>query len=334
MAALEFGLKDIYPRIKAKMHKIVFLCVEDVQLIDVAGPMDVFDTANRVAGKRHYRTSLASLEGGLHRSSSGLAMATVRARDVRSLDTLVIPGSFTKARLLTAPLFSRQADRLARRATRVVSICNGAFALGAIGLLRGRRATTHWSDCERLAAAQPDADVEPNRIFVQDGHVFTSGGATAGTDLAMAIVAKDLGVEVAREVAKWLVLFLQRPGGQSQFSAAAAMPVCEFKPIDDALSRIHEDPAANHRVDLLARHVGVSRRHFARLFRAHTGTTVARYVETVRLQLAATLLESTHLGHDSIAARCGYSSAELLRQAFRRDRSITPSEHRERFAAF
>lgn len=314
------------------MQKIVFLCVEGVQLVDIAGPMDVFDAANRVAGKPYYRIALASLDGGPHRTSSGLEMATQRARDTRSLHTLIIPGTFTAHDELTAPRFCTQATRLATRATRVVSICNGAFTLAAVGVLRGRRATAHWSDCNRLAEQNPDVTVEPNRIYTQDGHVFTSGGATAGVDLALALVARDLGVKTARVVAKWLVVFLQRPGGQSQFSTAAAMPVSGFKPVDDALSRIHEDPAADHRVDLLAKRVGVSRRHFARLFRAHAGTTVARYVESIRLAHAALLLESTTVGHDVIAQRCGFSSAELLRQAFRRERDITPREHRERFS--
>lgn len=321
------------PQDFGQMHKIVFLCVDDVQLIDIAGPLDVFDTANRVVGKQHYRTSLVSLDGGPHRTSSGLQMATTQARHVRRLDTLVVPGTFTSPEQLTAPRFRTQAARLAKHAKRIVSICNGAFTLGAIGVLRGKRATTHWSDCGRLARANPNVEVQPDRIYVQDGHVFTSGGATAGVDLALTLVARDLGVKAARAVAKWLVVFLQRPGGQSQFSATASMPVCEFKPVDDALALIHEDPAADHRVALVAKRVGVSTRHFARLFRAHVETTVARYVESVRIQRAALLLESTRLGHDAIADRCGYTSAELLRQAFRRARNITPREHRERFTA-
>lgn len=314
------------------MQKIVFLCVEGVQLVDIAGPMDVFDAANRVAGKPHYRIVLTSLDGGQHRTSSGLEMTTRRARDTRSLDTLIVPGTFTAHNELTSPRFCAQATRLASRATRVVSICNGAFTLAAAGLLRGKRATAHWSDCGRLAAQNPEVTVEPNRIYTQDGHVFTSGGATAGVDLSLALVARDLGVKTARTVAKWLVVFLQRPGGQSQFSTVAAMPESGFKPVDDALSRIHEDPAGDHRVALLAKRVGVSRRHFARLFRVHTGNTVARYVESIRLSRAALLLESTTLGHDAIAQQSGLSSAELLRQAFRRERGITPREHRERFS--
>lgn len=323
----------MHPRITAKSRKVVFLCVDDVQLIDLAGPLDVFDAANRVVGKPRYRTSLVSLDGGQHRTSSGLEMATTRASAVRSLDTLVVPGTFTSPEQLTTPRFRKQARRLAKHASRVVSICNGAFTLGAIGVLRSKRATTHWSDCAKLARDNPEVTVDPDRIFVQDGHVFTSGGATAGTDLALALVARDLGVKTARAVAKWLVVFLQRPGGQSQFAAAATMPVCEFKPVDNALALIHENPAADHRVGVLAKRVGVSPRHFTRLFRAHAETTLARYVESVRIQRAALLLESTNLGHSTIADRCGYSSAELLRQAFRRARNITPREHRQRFAA-
>ncbi len=326
-------LKDDYPRNTAMTHQIVFLCVDGFQLIDLAGPMDVFDTANRVRGQEpYYRLTVASPLGGAATSSSGLTVQTELASELDfDIDTLVVIGSFAQKESLTEKAFTRLCVDLSRRAERLVSICNGAFALGAAGLLNGHRVTTHWSEGEELATACPAASVDPGRIYVRDGSLYTSGGATSGIDLALALVAADLGVNVARTTAKWLVVFLRRPGGQSQFSSASAPVEAVSVPIEQALKLIHDDPSADHSVGNLASQVGLSRRHFARVFKAETGATVARHVESIRVERATVLLESTELSHEAIATHVGFNSGEAMRQVFHRERGISPSQQRERF---
>ncbi len=326
--------KDRNPRDSAMSQRTVFLCVDQFQLIDLAGPMDVFDTANRLrGGVPYYQVTVASVVGGELRSSSGLSVTTRAAADIDGpIDTLVVTGSFPERGALTEADFTNQCQVLGARSKRIVSVCNGAFALGAAGFFDGRRVTTHWSVGNELAAANPTAIVDPGRIFVQDGSLFTSGGASAGIDLALALVAQDLGVDVARAAAKWLVVFLRRPGGQSQFTTATPPASSTRVPIESALQLMHEDPAADHRVEVTAHKVGLSARHFSRLFKAETGTTVANYVEALRLGRAALLLESTELDHETIAKQAGFSSGEVMRQVFHRERGISPLSHREHFA--
>jgi len=214
-------------------HKIVFLCVDDFQLIDLAGPMDVFDTANRIrGGTAFYDMTVASVSGSPLRSSSGLTIQTECSGDLAGpIDSLIVTGSFSARGRLGEERFAQECAALGDRASRLVSICNGTFGLGAAGFLDGRQVTTHWSQGEELVARYPQTVVDADRIFVQDGSLFTSGGATSGIDLALALVAQDLGIDIARTVAKWLVVFLRRPGGQSQFSATTAPATPETIPV-------------------------------------------------------------------------------------------------------
>ncbi len=316
-------------------HRVAILVVDEFQLIDLAGPMDVFDTANRLRPEGpFYEVSVLSVGGGPLRSSSGLKILTERGHDYAGrIDSLIVTGSFPGRSALSEDNFVALCVALSARADRLVSVCNGAFGLAAGGLLEGHVVTTHWSQGEMLAESYPDVRVDLDRIFVQDGSLFTSGGATSGIDLALALVGQDLGVGLARAVAKWLVVFLRRPGGQSQFSAATAPTSAVSTPVEHALHLMHDDPAADHRVSSIARHVGLSRRHLGRVFKSETGHTVARYVESIRIEKAALLLESTQLNHEAIARQVGFTSGEAMRQVFQRERGISPSQQRAHFGA-
>ncbi len=210
-------------------------------------------------------------------------------------------------------------------------MCTGAFLLAAAGLLEGKRATTHWQACELLAAWHPGIAVEPDPIFVRDGEVWTSAGVTAGMDLALALVTEDLGRDVALTTARQLVMFVQRPGGQSQFSVQLATQAAERDPIRHLQGWIVEHPDADLGVEQLAARAAMSPRHFARVFRDETGVTPAAYVEIARVEVAQRLLQTTSLSVDDVARSAGFGTVETLRRAFARRAGVSPREYRERF---
>jgi len=211
-------------------------------------------------------------------------------------------------------------------------VCSGAFLLARAGLLDGRSATTHWRRCAALARLFPRVRVEPDRIYVRDGRIATSAGITAGMDLALALLEDDLGGELARDVARHLVLFLRRPGGQSQFSVAMASPLANRPTLRELQTWIHEHPEADLGVDALARRMGMSPRNFARVFTRELAATPARYVERARVEAARGWLEDTSAGLDEVASACGFGSAETLRRAFQRLLRVSPSAYRDAFA--
>lgn len=306
---------------------------EGVQTLDVFGPAEVFSVASKLLGGSGYRLRIASLTGQDVRSDSGIRLGVDGglAEADGPVDTLVVPGGLgafeasESAELLTAIRAARG------RSARVCSVCTGAFLLAAAGMLNGRAATTHWSSCAALAQRYPDVTVEPDRIFVRDGNVFTSAGVTAGIDLALALVESDHGVELARTVARFLVMFLQRPGGQSQFSARLEHPVKAESPLRPVLDTIIADPADDHRLPRLAERAAMSERHLGRLFAEHTGTTPARFVERVRVEAARNMLENTSAPVDAVAGRSGFGSDETMRRAFIRVLGVGPADYRERF---
>jgi transcriptional regulator GlxA family with amidase domain len=211
-------------------------------------------------------------------------------------------------------------------------VCTGAFLLAEAGLLDGRRATTHWASCRELARRYPRVQVDPDPIFVRDGNVHTSAGVTAGMDLALALVEEDHGREVALGVARWLVLFLKRPGGQSQFSAQLSAQLAAREPIQELQAWVIENVDADLSVEALARRAGMSPRNFARVFTRETGVTPACFVETARVEAARRRLEQEGArGVEAIAAACGFGSAETMRRAFLRRVRVSPSDYRERF---
>lgn len=305
---------------------------DDVQLLDVVGPADVFDAANRVTRSQAYDLHLVSPDGHPVTAGNGMRLAVDGATTsfTGDLDTLMVAGGWGSAEVADAPEVIAFVRRVARHARRVCSVCTGALLLAEAGVLEGRRATTHWAFGRTLAAFE-GVEVEADRLFVRDGNIATSAGVASGIDLALSLVEEDLGAEVARTIARWLVVFLHRSGGQSQFSERLRLPPISSHPIRTAVDLIAADPAGDHRVDRLASNLGMSPRHFAREFRRHTGTTPAAYVEQVRVEAAKGLLESSSATLPTIARTVGFGSEEGMRQAFQRRLGIPPGEYRNRF---
>lgn len=316
-------------------RQVVLVAFEGVQLLDVIGPSDILDAATRLlGGNGGYRMAIATPDGQPVRGSGGLrldadiALGQVRRR---GLDTVIVGGGLQIDDVTGDPRLAPALKRIAPGTRRTCSVCAGAFLLAEAGLLDGRAATTHWAFCEELARRHPGVRVEPDRIFVRDGPVSTSAGMTAGMDLALALVEEDHGPEVARTVARWTVMFLQRPGGQSQFSERLALPATVAPPVRTTLDRIAADPAGDHRLPQLARRVSLSERHLRRLFSEQTGTTPARFTERVRVEAARDPLAGTTTPIETIAAGCGFGSAETMRRAFLRVLGVGPAEYRARF---
>jgi transcriptional regulator GlxA family with amidase domain len=247
------------------------------------------------------------------------------------IDTLVVVGGEGVPGALADRTIVPWIKRAATRSRRVASVCNGAFLLAGAGLLDGHRATTHWAACEILRRRHPDIEVDEDAIFVKDGDVYTSAGVTAGMDLSLALVEEDLGRRTALEVARWLVLFLKRPGGQSQFSAQLSAQIAEREPLRDLQAWIADNLDADLSVPALAVRACMSPRNFARAFRREVGVTPAAYVEAARVEAARVALDGTREPIESIARRCGFGTAETMRRAFHRKVGVGPSSYRERF---
>jgi transcriptional regulator GlxA family with amidase domain len=310
---------------------IAILAFPGVQLLDVAGPLQVFATANEVApGGPHYAPRVLAQQASVT-SSAGLALGAhpLPGADAR-IDTLIAAGGAgVQAAAQDVDLVAWVRTRAART-RRVASVCTGAFLLGAAGLLDGRRATTHWSHCDALAARFPAIRVEADPIFIQDGAIWTSAGVTAGIDLALALVEQDLGGAAALAVARYLVVFRKRPGGQAQYSAALSL-----QQADRPFGRLHDWIAAHLTADLsvpaLALQSGMSERNFTRRYQEATGLTPARAVERLRVEAARDMLASTAIPVKRVAARCGFGAEETMRRAFLRLLAITPQDYRARF---
>ena len=315
---------------------------DGAEMIDVVGPLEVFSVASRVLSHRGegippgppaYRVEIVAETTGPLRMESGLQV--LAARSFRSfkgdVDTLIVPGGGGVSVAIGRPRYMSWVKRTAAESRRVASVCTGARILGAAGLLAGRRATTHWRFCELLAEENPDVRIEPDSIFVRDGHVWTSAGVTAGMDLALAMVEEDHGRRLALAVARLMVIFLKRPGGQSQFSAQLASQLAEREPLRELQSWIVDHPDEDLRVEVLAKRAAMSPRNFARAFTRETGMTPARFVEQVRLGAARRRLEDTTSGVEQIAESCGFGTAETMRRAFLRGLAINPSAYRARF---
>ncbi|MFD0579163.1 GlxA family transcriptional regulator [Dactylosporangium darangshiense] len=316
-----------------RSHSVLMVLYDGVRLLDVTGPLEVFAVANEYGGR--YRLRTASPSGADVRATAGLRLgADAALADVAGpLGTLVVPGAPDWAASIADRALLEQVRRLAGAARRTASVCAGAFPLAAAGLLDGRRAATHWSLTGELARAFPGVDVDPDAIFVRDGRVFTSAGITAGIDLSLSLVEHDLGAETARLVAKHLVVFMARPGGQSQFSVRLGAGRPRHEPLRRLLDAIAEDPAGDHTLAAMAGRAGVSARHLTRLFRDELDTTPAAYVARARVEAARTMLEGGTDPLDVVARRAGLGSAETLRRAFAAALGVTPAAYRARFAS-
>jgi transcriptional regulator GlxA family with amidase domain len=319
-------------------HEILFIVPENGLLVEVVGLCDIFSRANlalpessklpRYSWRVASTTRRKTIEG-----SSGLkvvADAHLSELDpTRRWGTVIVTGRGPES--LANEAVSDWLRLAARRAGRIVSVCAGAFLLAEAGLLDGKRATTHWQRTGELARRHPAVQVDPTPIYTQDGRVFTSGGATAGFDLALSLVEHDLGFAIAQEVARTLVLYLRRPGGQSQFSAALPREARAGSPIRNLQGWISEHLKEDLRVERLARRSAMSPRNFARVFTDEVGTTPARYVEELRLEAAKRRLERLDGSIERIAVDCGFGTGVNLRRVFQRHLGISPREYVERF---
>ncbi|MDE3723983.1 DJ-1/PfpI family protein [Nocardiopsis sp. N85] len=308
---------------------IVMVAYDGVRLLDVTAPVEVFTTAAGQGGE--YTVSLCSPTGRDVLTSAGTRLGVDTAvHRVREAHTLIVPGSPDLPRRPRPEGLSEAVDALAGRSERVASVCTGAFVLADAGLLDGRRATTHWRHTALLARTFPRVRVEPDAIYVRDGRILTSAGVSAGLDLSLALVEEDEGSALAREVARDLVVFLQRPGGQSQFSVTARTSRPRQDVLRPVLDAVAADPAGDHSVPAMAGRAGMSTRHLSRLFRERLGGTPAAHVESVRLEAACALLEAGE-SVTGAAERSGLGSDESLRRVFWRRLGLTPSAYRDRF---
>jgi transcriptional regulator GlxA family with amidase domain len=334
-------------KLKDKQRLVAVLAFDDVQLLDVAGPVQVFASANEmVCGDRGtpshgapYHIVVMSRRGGAVRSSSGLPLVTEaisRATGGRPIDTLILPGGAGVHDAAKDKGTVAWVRRQAAGARRVASVCTGAFLLAEAGALRGRRVTTHWKFCARLQQEYPDLKVDPDPIYLHKDRVWTSAGVTAGIDLSLALVQEDFGRKLAMQVARHLVVFLNRPGGQSQFSAALeAQATAADGNAPNGFAPLHgwiaEHLAGDLRVEQLAEQAGMSPRTFARIYAATMRLTPARMVEKIRVEAVRRSLEETDMPIKQIAALCGFGQQERLRRAFARQIGTTPAEYRQRF---
>ena len=318
-------------------RSVVIVTFDGMQPLDAIGPHEVFAGATAVlAGSGHktsgYDLALVSEHGRPITTESGLQLVTAALPRARTkIDTLLIPGGEGAQRARYSEPLLAWIRGAAPGARRVATVCTGAFVAAEAGLLDGCTVTTHWARARQLADEYPLVDVDADPIYRRDGAVWTSAGVTAGIDLALAMVEADHGTEIAQTVARWLVMFLHRPGGQTQFAAPVWVPRAERTTIRATQEFIDHHPAADHRLDLLAHRAAMSSRHFSRVFTEQVGETPARYVERVRVEAARAELESTTASLDSIASTCGFGTAESLRRAFQRRLGVAPDAYRRRF---
>jgi transcriptional regulator GlxA family with amidase domain len=318
-------------------RRVEILAFPDVQMLDVAGPAEVFATANEEAAKRRapapYDIRVVAPDGVRIAATSGLAFATEPLPDPSGpLDTLVVAGGRGVMRAAEDVGVVGWLAARSGAARRTASVCTGAFLLAAAGLLEGRRAATHWEYRDQFSRRHPEVILEPDPIFVRDGDVWTSAGVTAGIDLSLALVEEDLGRAAALAAARRLVVFLKRPGGQSQFSAALSL-----QSSDEHFAELHGWLAGHLAEDLplsrLAEQARMSERTFLRRYRRATGVTPARAIERLRVEAARQLLAETRLPAKRIAARVGFGTEETMRRSFDRLQGVSPQDYRERFGA-
>jgi transcriptional regulator GlxA family with amidase domain len=308
------------------MHRARIVVFDRFQSLDAFGPLEVFAGAG-------YDVGLVAVEPGPVRTSTGVATLVDEAlADIDApLDTLLVAGGEGTRDESELQAVAAAVAAAAPHARRVAAVCTGAFVLAAAGLLDGKRCTTHWRYSELLASRYPSVRLEPDSIYVRDGAVWTSAGVTAGIDLALALVEEDRGSEVARAIARHLVVYLQRPGGQHQFSAPMAAQAASGHTLRDLVAWIREHLDADCSAAALARRAGMSQRSLARLFRTELDTTPGDLVEQCRIESARQLLETTDLTVSAIARRVGIGAPETLHRAFVRRMRITPADYRARF---
>ncbi|MBJ7339281.1 helix-turn-helix domain-containing protein [Mycolicibacterium sp.] len=320
-------------------RSVVVVGFDGVQALDLVGPFDVFTGATvSLAATGHpddgYEVALASVGGRPISTGTGLDVVAQPLPDpARSYDTVVLPGGFGTAAARDDAVLIGWIRDVAPHARRVVSVCSGALLAAEAGLLDGCAATTHWAFAAQLAAEYPSVDVDPEPIFVRSSEkVWTAAGVTSGIDLALALVEDDYGTDVAQTVARYLVLYLRRPGGQTQFAAPVWMPRAKRAPIREVQEAIEAEPAGSHGISELARRAAMSTRHFTRVFTDEVGEAPGAYVERVRTEAARRQLTETDDTVTVIAGRCGFGTAETMRRNFVRRLGVSPDQYRKTFA--
>ena len=322
----------------AKIRPVSIVTYPGIEIIDLTGPMEVFAFANNalqrsgICSEPAYPMQVLAATSGPVTSSCGLRIIADKAySDVQDgIDTLLIAGTPEVSCLLCDPALQDWVRTMAPKVRRLASVCTGAFLLAESGLLDGRRATSHWDYCDWLARDYPSVNVEPDRIFVRDGSISTSGGVTSGIDMVLSMVEEDWGSEVALLVARYLVVFLKRPGGQSQFSAYLTSEATRPE-LKELQAWIILNLNSDLRVEALAERMCMSPRNFARFFLTETGMTPAKFVEMARIDAARHYLGSTMLSIEVVADKSGFGDPERMRRAFIRQLGVNPQSYRERF---
>lgn len=318
---------------KMPSRNVVVWAYDGVQLIDVAGPVQAMTTANEDSGRSLYDIVMVAERAGGVRSASGLTLyAGAVGESPQRIDTLLIPGGPGVHTVRRDPQSLRLLHDLTLRAERICAVCTGAFLLAEMGLLDGRRAVTHWRSCDRLAREFPAITVDPQPLFLQDGPIWTTAGVTAGIDLMLDLIRQDHGDSLAASVARRLVVYMRRPGGQKQYSEPLALQTLDAAPYAGLIGDITACPEQPWPVERMAEHAGQSVRTFHRRFEAATGFSPAQAVERIRGELARSLLHTTGLSLGQIAGRTGFGSELRLRRAMLRQYGVTPSDLRERFS--
>ena len=312
-------------------RRVVILAFPGVQTLDMTGPAEVFRAASLIRPPGYEVTVAAAEKKPLATSTLSFIPDETLDEATGPVDTLIVAGGTGTDRAEDDERLIDWIAEAATRARRVASVCTGAFLLARAGLLDGRRATTHWASCADLAERYPKVTVDPDPIFIRDGNVATSAGVTAGMDLALALVEEDLGREVGLAAARWLVVFLQRPGGQAQFSAQLVAQAAGRAPLRELQTWMPDHLDEDLSVAALARRAGMSDRNFARAFRRETGMTPGAYVEAARVERARIALETGDLPVEAVAEQVGFGTVETLRRAFRRRVGVSPANYRTRF---
>lgn len=319
-------------------RSVVILGYAGVQALDLVGPFDVFSTATlALTDQGHadgYAVTVVSVDGEPVTTLTGLEFVAAPLPDPHAaIDTIVIPGGMGADAARANPAVVDWIGTAAHHARRVVSVCTGAFLAAQAGLLDGCVATTHWSSARRMAEEFPLVAVDPEPIFVRSSErVWTAAGVTAGIDLALSLVEDDYGTDIAQTVARYLVLYLRRPGGQTQFAAPVWMPRAKRAPIREVQEAIEVEPGGVHSISELARRAAMSPRHFTRVFTDEVGEAPGAYVERIRTDAARRQLEESDDTVTVIAARCGFGTAETMRRNFVRRLGISPDQYRRTFA--
>lgn len=336
-----------FPSRGLRSRRILILAAAPAQLLDIAGPAEVLAQANRLWDSEHGTAGNAGVsppyeiychivpEDGSASTSAGLTLGSnvteAQLATWTDFDTFIVAGGEGARRRAEQPFLQELARSLATKATRVIGVCTGAFILGAAGCLQGHNVTTHWRWCDELRRRHPDLSIDPAPIYVRDGNVWTSAGITAGMDLTLALVEADHGHALALSVARELVMFLRRPGGQTQFSTVMSAQAGLSIRLADLLAWMSANLHGALTVDALAARVGLSPRQFARTFHTEVGTTPARMLERLRIETARRLLEAEQANVSAVAQLCGFRTDETMRRAFLRLVGIPPGEYRDRF---